>query len=114
MIAVLSVSHVVRLKAVAGVEMIGFIAGEQRVPEKLAWIATLGVLPDYRRQGIASALLSTCEAQLTMPRIRLTVRAENLAAQQLYQNFGYYKVGYWPDYYNGGGNALVFEKNNRA
>jgi ribosomal protein S18 acetylase RimI-like enzyme len=51
LMAVLTFSDVVRLKAVADNKMVGFIAGDPRPSEKLAWIATLGVLPEYRHQG---------------------------------------------------------------
>jgi len=110
LIAVLSMSNIVRLKAVSNETMIGFIAGELRIAEEMAWIATLAVLPEYRRQGIGAALLAACEARLSLRKVRLTVRAENQAAIDLYLKTGYRKVGYWPDYYNGGGAALVLEK----
>jgi ribosomal-protein-alanine N-acetyltransferase len=92
--------------------MVGFIAGEHRIAEKTAWIATLAVHPVYRRRGIATALLVACEDLLTLPRIRLTVRVENVAAQELYRKSGYHKVGIWPKYYSGGGDALLLEKEN--
>ena len=111
LIAVLSFPTVVRLKAVVDDQMIGFVAGDMRGSQDLAWIATLGVLPDYRRRGIACALLQACEEALNAPRIRLTVRADNVPAIQLYQKCGYQRVGLWPKYYNGGTDALVLEKN---
>ena len=113
MIAVLSLPKVVRLKAVLDDLMVGFIAGEHRVAEKTAWIATLAVHPEYRRRGIATSLLLACEEQLILPKIRLTVRVENVAAQELYIKSGYQKVGIWPKYYSGGGDALLLEKENQ-
>jgi ribosomal protein S18 acetylase RimI-like enzyme len=85
LIGVLSFPRVVRLKAVDGDLMVGFIAGDERGSKKLAWIATLAVLPDYRRLGIATALLGACEDALTVPRIRLSVRAKNATAINLYR-----------------------------
>jgi len=101
---------VVRLKAVDGDLMVGFIAGDERGSKNLAWIATLGVLPDYRRQGIGAALLRFCEQALTVPLIRLSVRAKNAAALALYQDMGYQRTGLWPGYYQGGMDAVILEK----
>ncbi len=110
LIGVLSMSNVVRLKAVIGDEMVGFIAGDIKPREDLAWIATIGVLPAYRRQGIAAALLTACESRLNVGRVRLSVRTENRPAQGLYASFGYERVGLWPSYYQDGSDAIVFEK----
>lgn len=67
-----------------------------------AHIATIAVHPDYRRQGIAASLLaialqSALESQMTQA--TLEVRAGNLAAQALYQNFGFKVAGVRPHYY---------------
>lgn len=110
LIGVLSFPNVVRLKAVYDQQMIGFIAGDRRSSESLAWIATIGVRPAYQRQGIASALLAACEAQLNVVRVRLSVRVNNLPAIRLYQGCGYQQVGYWPEYYQDKSDAIVFEK----
>ena len=61
MLGVLTLPNVVRLKAVVGEQMVGFIAGDIRRVENVAWIATIGVLPEYRRRGIGTALLQACE-----------------------------------------------------
>ena len=112
LIAVLSLSNVVRLKAIHDDQMIGFVAGDQKSGD-LAWIATIGVLPAYRRQGVASTLLQACETQLDVARIRLSVRMGNAGAVRLYENFGYHRVDIWPKYYRDGTDAIVFEKNCR-
>ena len=110
MIAVVSLPHVVRLKAVIDGQMVGFIAGESHLADGKNWIATLGVLPEYRRWGIGTALLQACEEHMSLPRIRLTVRVENIAARQLYEEQGYQQIGIWKNYYRGGTDALLFEK----
>src|SRR5512135_817717 len=110
LMAVLTWSDVVRLKAVVGGQMVGFIAGDARRDEGMAWIATLGVLPEYRRQGIARALLLECEKRLHTNRLRLCVRLDNDGAIRLYEQEGYQRVGIWAKYYNDGGDALVMEK----
>ncbi len=100
----------VRLKAVADGHLVGFVSGEPRPAEGFAWIATIGVHPDYRRQGIGSRLLSQCEGRLDEPRLRLTVRAGNAPAQALYERFGYRAVERWPGYYGDGETGIVMEK----
>lgn len=110
LIAVLSFSNIVRLKAQVAGELVGFIAGEIRAAEDLAWIATIGVLPDYQRRGIAAALLHACEVRLPVARVKLSVRRYNQAAIRLYQAAGYQPAGVWPAYYQDGTDALVYEK----
>lgn len=108
LIAVLSLPGIRRIKAVAGEDLAGFVAGEFR--EGRAWITTIGVLPAYRRMGVARALLLACEAQLNAPLFRLCVRRSNLPAIRLYEKFGYHQVDIWSSYYNGGEDAVVMEK----
>ena len=110
LVAVLTYPDVIRLKAVNGEKMIGFIAVDLRPVEGIAWIATVGVLPEYRRQGIARALLLECESRIKQPRIRLCVRPSNQAAIRLYQVEGYFEVDTWRKYYNDAESALVMEK----
>ena len=110
LMAVLTFPEVVRLKAVADGRMIGFVAGDPRDSKGISWIATIGVLPEFQRQGIGRALLRACERKLTTPRIRLCVRTDNGAAIQLYEREGYQRVDVWPHYYKDRGDALVMEK----
>ena len=110
LLAVLTWPEVVRLKAVEDSQMIGFIAGDPRPSEQLAWISTVGVLPEYQRRGIGRALLRECEQRLTQPRIRLCVRVSNESAIRLYQQEGYLAMDTWREYYNDKENALVMEK----
>ncbi len=110
LVAVLTWPDIVRLKAVMDGFMVGFIAGDPRPQENIAWIATLGVLPAYRRRGIGIALLEACEARLQQQRLRLCVRVSNLAAIHLYEKAGYCSLERWPKYYEDGEDALVMEK----
>jgi len=110
LLAVLTWPEVVRLKAVEDGQMIGFIAGDPRPFEQMAWIATVSVLPEYQRRGIGRALLRECEKRLTQPRIRLCVRVSNESAIHLYQQEGYYAMDTWREYYNDKENGLVMEK----
>lgn len=109
-IAALSFPNMVRLKAIVGNQLIGFILGDIRPPNDLAWIASIAVHPDFRNQGIGTALLQRCEAQLKTQRVRLSVRISNETAIHLYKHLGYKVVGNWPNYYKGGEDALVMEK----
>ncbi len=110
LIGVLTLPNVVRLKAMAGTQMIGFIAGDERPSEHTDWIATVGVIPEYRGRGIGELLLSACEKQLKASRIRLCVRVSNAPAIHLYEKTGYKRVGLWQGYYNDGEDAIVMEK----
>lgn len=110
LIGVLTFPGVIRLKAVVGGQMVGFIGGEQDPSRHKGWVTTLAVLPAYRRKGIALALLKQCEQDLGMPVIRLSVRASNKAAIGLYELAGYTIADRWKKYYVGGEDALVFEK----
>ena len=110
LIGALTLPGLVRLKAVADGLMVGFIGGERDYSRKVGWITTLGVLPAYRRLGIALALLDQCEQSLEMPAIRLSVRASNSPAICLYEGHGYAIINCWKKYYVGGEDALVLEK----
>ena len=110
LIAVLTWSDVIRLKAVADGQMVGFIAGDPRPSENMAWIATIGVLPEYQRRGIGRALLRACEEKVLQQRIRLCVRVSNEGAIEMYKREGYLSIDTWREYYNDKENALVMEK----
>ncbi|MBN2146080.1 MAG: GNAT family N-acetyltransferase [Anaerolineales bacterium] len=110
LIGVLTFPGVVRLKAVVDGRLVGFIAGDIRGQDGLAWVATVGVLPEFRGRGIGSALMRACEGRIGQDAIRLCVRMENEGAIRLYERFGYVKVGEWTRYYQDGGTAMVMEK----
>ena len=110
LIGVLTFPATVRLKAVKGEKMVGFIGGDIRSSKNTGWIITVGVLPDYRNQGIAKTLLERCEKELNMPLVKLCVRRSNTPAIQLYEKYGYKKVGIWEKYYSGNEDAFVYEK----
>ena len=110
MIGVLTLPNVIRLRVLEGEKLLGFIAAEIRGRQKLAWIATICVHPEYQRRGIGAMLLQACQDRLDVPLVRLTVRSSNQAAIRLYKNFGYAPVDTWPRYYKGGEDATVMEK----
>ena len=110
LIGALSLPGLVRLKATIGDKMVGFVGGMVKRAKNEGWITTLGVLPGYRRMGIAQALLDECEKALAMPNIKLTVRKSNLGALQLYQMRGYRQTEIWEHYYDGGEDGLMLGK----
>jgi ribosomal protein S18 acetylase RimI-like enzyme len=110
LVAVLTWSDVVRLKAVIDHEMVGFVAGDPRPSQNAGWIATIGVDPRYQGQGIGTALLRACETKLKFPTVKLTVRISNQKAISLYEREGYRTVDIWSRYYNDGEDGLVMEK----
>ena len=111
LIAVLTWPDVIRLKAVDSGEMIGFIAGDPRSSDGAVWISTIGVDPRYQRRGVGRTLLRACEAQIELPRMKLTVRVSNQGAISLYEHEGYKMVDLWRGYYNDGEDGLVMGKN---
>jgi ribosomal protein S18 acetylase RimI-like enzyme len=109
-LGILSLPSVIRLKAVINGKMAGFVAGDIRKHEDTGWIATLAVTPDQRHNGIATALISSCEIQMDVKRIKLCVRRSNDPAIRLYLKLGYRNTGVWEKYYIGGEDALILEK----
>lgn len=110
LIAVLTFSNVIRLKAVEDSRMIGFVAGDPHPRDGWGWIATIAVDPSFRRRGVGTALLHECEKQLGVSRSRLTVRMSNREAINLYEREGYQTTDVWKAYYNDGEDAIVMEK----
>jgi len=110
LIGVLSFPGIIRIKAVSGERMAGFIAGEAKPWEGTGWITTIGVLPEFRRLGIASRLILDCEAGMQLPSVKLCVRRYNKAAIALYEHLGYRDLQIWPAYYSDKEDALVMVK----
>ena len=70
----------------------------------------IAVLPQFRRRGIAKALLSaTIEYGLgrLTEKMTLEVSAQNSAAVELYRNFGFVEEGVRLNYYAPGEHALI-------
>jgi ribosomal-protein-alanine N-acetyltransferase len=110
LLAVLTFSDIVRLKAVEAGAMIGFAAGDPHPSEGFSWIATIGVVPEFRRRGVGRELLRACEARLTPPLLKLSVRISNEGAIRLYQQEGYAQTEIWHNYYKDGEAAIVMTK----
>jgi ribosomal protein S18 acetylase RimI-like enzyme len=109
LIAVLTFTDVIRLKAVEDGQM-GFVAGDPHPRDGWGWIATIAVDPRFRRRGIGRTLLHTCESRLGLPKARLTVRLSNQSAISMYEKDGYQTTDIWKSYYNDGEDAMMMEK----
>lgn len=76
-------------------------------------ILTVGVIPEYRGQGIAKALMSDitewARAQGSSS-MMLEVKTDNLDAISLYESLGYLKLNVRKDYFGSGLDALVMRK----
>lgn len=80
----------------------GFIV--YRIVLDEAEIITIGVNPEMRRQGIASAMIGIIEKNIKnqgVKKIFLEVAANNIPGQKLYKNHGFNRVGLRPKYYDG-------------
>jgi len=86
--------------AQAGDQPVGFVIALVVGPE--AEVLTLGVLPEFRRRGIARHLLTWVIDRLgdaACERLLLEVAEDNLAARTLYGKLGFAQVGRRPSYY---------------
>ena len=80
----------------------GFIV--YRIAADEAEIITVGVNPEKRRLGIASAMIGIVEKTTKSQEVKkifLEVASTNAPAQKLYENRGFKMVGLRPKYYDG-------------
>ena len=83
-----------------------------RVVADEAEIITIGVHPDARKAGIASAMLAIIEADAKKrgaTKMFLEVAENNHPARVLYEHNGYIQIGMRPKYYDGV-DAILMEK----
>ena len=98
--------------AMDGDRLVGYV-GSQSV---MGWadMMNIAVNPEYRRQGIARALVECLEKGLRehdVTCLTLEVRASNAPAQALYKELGFLQVGCRPNYYrNPKEDALILRK----
>jgi len=96
------------LVAVSGTEIVGYAglaaAGDQ------SDVQTIAVRADHRRRGIGRRLLAALLEEARRRGARLTfleVRADNPAAQAMYERFGFERVGVRRRYYDDGTDAIT-------
>jgi len=78
-----------------------------------AELISIGVRPDARRGGVASALMQLMEhdaKQNGAKTIFLEVDESNIPAISLYQKSGFTNIGTRPHYYENGHNAVIMKK----
>jgi ribosomal-protein-alanine N-acetyltransferase len=86
----------------------GFVLA--RVASDEAEVLSLGVVPEFRRLGVARALMLALMRQATTreaSKIFLEVGADNFAAEKLYRNLGFFEVGRRKNYYLRANRELV-------
>ena len=98
--------RVVPLPAALGYAAFRCLAGE-------AELLRVAIVPAARRGGLARRLIAAGLAEATRQGAtlcHLEVAADNLAAIELYRQFGFDQVGRRPNYYRHGEAALLFTK----
>ena len=88
------------LAAVDAEQVVGYVGSQSVMGE--ADMMNIAVHPDYRRQGIAEALVQELVARLRDKEVYcllLEVRASNAPAQALYEKLGFTQVGRRKNYY---------------
>ena len=76
-------------------------------------VLTVGVLPEYLRQGIATQFMAELEKwsiSKQAPAMMLEVGTNNLSAITLYEKLGYQKISTREGYYGPGLDAFVMRK----
>lgn len=86
-------------------EVIGFIS-LQNVLDEIN-IINIVTRKDMRNRGAASSLISYVIRKMKASKINLEVDEKNIPAVRLYSQFGFKKVGYRKNYYNGVDNAIL-------
>lgn len=100
------------LVAVDGQQVAGYVGSQTVMGE--TDMMNIAVLPEFRRQGIAEALIMALITELKKAQshcLTLEVRASNEPARMLYEKLGFVCVGRRPRYYqNPREDALIMRK----
>ena len=93
--------------------IIGYAGVMVPAPGVEADVLTVGVIPEFRKQGIGTAFMALLE-QWAIDKesnaMMLEVGVENLEAITLYQQLGYVQISIRTNYYGTGLDALVMRK----
>ena len=105
-------SKAIMYTALSGSDSIGYIALTER-PASVAWVTDLVVAPNWRRRGVASALLPSAQEwglERRHRRLFLETQSKNQPAIRLAQKHGYEFCGYNDHYYLSQDIALFFAR----
>jgi ribosomal-protein-alanine N-acetyltransferase len=83
------------------------------VEQRSGEIASLAVHPDYRRRGMADALMRYMLRELGaagVRRVELMVRTANTGGALLYRSLGFRRVRMVPRYYEDGGDGFLMAR----
>ncbi len=78
------------LVATDGDRVVGVVLGSH--DHRKGWINRLGVVPEYRRRGIASALVTACEAAIRRQGIEIVavlIEPHNAVSAKVFEELGY-------------------------
>lgn len=101
------------LVAEGGGTALGYVATHRRRRSPSAHLASIAVRLEAARQGLGRRLLEAAEAAVLQhgcAQLALEVRADNRAAQRLYEGAGYRRVRTIEDYYEDRTAAWRYEK----
>lgn len=110
LMAALFVPGGIHYKAEIDGNIVGFISAENNLFENVTWVTTVGVIPEYRNQGVGCSLMKAVEDVVTRPMIKLCVRKSNSGAIHLYEKLGYHTQNTRRKYYSDGEDAFVMAK----
>ena len=94
-------------------QIVGYAGVLVVAPGVEADVLTVGVLPEYARQGIATHFMAELEKwslSKQAPAMMLEVGTENRAAIELYEKLGYENISTRKGYYGPGLDAFVMRK----
>ena len=99
----------------SGSELLGLVLVnlQHRRTHLLAYVTTLDVHPDHRRQGIAGALMRDAEiraAAVNATVLRLHVFTANLGAIRFYEQLGFVRYSHVLNLYGNGLDSYVYSK----
>jgi ribosomal protein S18 acetylase RimI-like enzyme len=97
--------------AMIGDAVAGFVIVNLGGPLR-GYVQTLGVLPEWRKQGIGAKLMAFAEERIfqEVPNVFLCVSSFNKEAQRFYARLGYEQVGELKDYVVRGHSEFLMRK----
>jgi GNAT superfamily N-acetyltransferase len=91
--------------------LVGYVCAVEERASTVAWVTDLVVMPEFRRKGAASALLTATQdwaLERGVRRLILEMMSKNQGCIRLAQKFGYEFCGYNDQYYPTQDVALFF------